>query len=36
MAIQIVFETHAINSVPLETLAAAGFAWQPGWEYRLG
>ncbi|HEY6277240.1 MAG TPA: histidine phosphatase family protein [Streptosporangiaceae bacterium] len=27
---------HAINSVPLETLAAADFGWQPGWEYRLG
>jgi 2,3-bisphosphoglycerate-dependent phosphoglycerate mutase len=27
---------HVIGVVPLETLAAADFAWQPGWEYRLG
>jgi 2,3-bisphosphoglycerate-dependent phosphoglycerate mutase len=27
---------HAIGGIPLEDLAAAGFAWQEGWEYRLG
>jgi 2,3-bisphosphoglycerate-dependent phosphoglycerate mutase len=27
---------HAIDGIPLEELAAAGFAWQEGWEYRLG
>lgn len=26
---------HLIHGVPLETLAAADFAWQEGWEYRL-
>jgi broad specificity phosphatase PhoE len=26
---------HAINGVPLETLAGEEFAWQEGWEYRL-
>ena len=26
---------HVLGGVPLEELAAAGFAWQPGWEYRL-
>lgn len=25
---------HAIDRVPLEDLMAAGFAWQPGWEFR--
>jgi 2,3-bisphosphoglycerate-dependent phosphoglycerate mutase len=27
---------HAIGGIPLEDLAGAGFAWQEGWEYRLG
>jgi alpha-ribazole phosphatase/probable phosphoglycerate mutase len=27
---------HVIDGVPLEDLAVAGFAWQEGWEYRLG
>jgi 2,3-bisphosphoglycerate-dependent phosphoglycerate mutase len=27
---------HIITGVPLEHLAEAEFAWQPGWEYRLG
>ena len=26
---------HVLGGVPLEELAAADFAWQPGWEYRL-
>jgi 2,3-bisphosphoglycerate-dependent phosphoglycerate mutase len=26
---------HVANGVPLETLIAEHFAWQPGWEYRL-
>ncbi len=26
---------HLINGIPLESLAAQDFAWQPGWEYRL-
>ncbi len=26
---------HALHGVPLEDLAAAEFAWQPGWEYTL-
>jgi 2,3-bisphosphoglycerate-dependent phosphoglycerate mutase len=26
---------HLIDGVPLKTLAAAEFAWQPGWEYLL-
>ena len=26
---------HVLGGVPLEALAAADFAWQPGWEYRL-
>jgi 2,3-bisphosphoglycerate-dependent phosphoglycerate mutase len=26
---------HVINGVPFEDLLAAGFTWQPGWEYRL-
>jgi 2,3-bisphosphoglycerate-dependent phosphoglycerate mutase len=26
---------HLIGGVPLETLAEADFAWQPGWEYTL-
>ena len=26
---------HHIGGVPLETLAARDFAWQPGWEYAL-
>ena len=26
---------HVLGGVPLEELATAGFAWQPGWEYRL-
>ena len=24
---------HVLGGVPLEDLAAADFAWQPGWEY---
>jgi broad specificity phosphatase PhoE len=27
---------HVINGVPLETLARGDFAWQEGWEYRIG
>jgi broad specificity phosphatase PhoE len=27
---------HFINGVPLENLAREGFAWQEGWEYRIG
>jgi 2,3-bisphosphoglycerate-dependent phosphoglycerate mutase len=27
---------HAIGGIPLEDLAGAAFAWQEGWEYRLG
>jgi 2,3-bisphosphoglycerate-dependent phosphoglycerate mutase len=27
---------HIVGGVPLEDLAEASFAWQPGWEYRLG
>jgi hypothetical protein len=27
---------HVIGGVPLEDVAVAGFAWQKGWEYRLG
>ena len=27
---------HVIGGVPLETLIAADFAWQEGWEYQLG
>jgi 2,3-bisphosphoglycerate-dependent phosphoglycerate mutase len=27
---------HVIGGVPLEDLVAADFAWQEGWEYRLG
>jgi broad specificity phosphatase PhoE len=26
---------HVLGGVPLEELAVADFAWQPGWEYRL-
>jgi 2,3-bisphosphoglycerate-dependent phosphoglycerate mutase len=26
---------HVLGGVPLEELAGADFAWQPGWEYRL-
>lgn len=26
---------HVLGGVPLEELAAADFAWKPGWEYRL-
>jgi hypothetical protein len=26
---------HILGGVPLEKLAVADFAWQPGWEYRL-
>lgn len=26
---------HALNGVPLETLAVADFAWREGWEFRL-
>jgi broad specificity phosphatase PhoE len=35
MATRWAFE-HLLNDVPLETLAAEEFVWQPGWEYRLG
>ena len=24
------------KGTPLESLLAAGFEWQPGWEYRVG
>src|SRR5262245_40783036 len=27
---------HCLNGTPLEDLAEADFAWQEGWEYRLG
>jgi 2,3-bisphosphoglycerate-dependent phosphoglycerate mutase len=27
---------HRVGGVPLEDLAVRDFAWQPGWEYRLG
>jgi len=27
---------HWLNGTPLELLADEGFAWQEGWEYRLG
>jgi broad specificity phosphatase PhoE len=27
---------HFINGIPLENLAREDFAWQEGWEYRLG
>jgi 2,3-bisphosphoglycerate-dependent phosphoglycerate mutase len=27
---------HSLRGIPLEELAVAGFAWQPGWEYVLG
>jgi hypothetical protein len=27
---------HIINGVPLENLAREDFAWQEGWEYRIG
>jgi len=26
---------HYLAGIPLEELAAADFAWQPGWEYQL-
>jgi broad specificity phosphatase PhoE len=26
---------HYLNDVPLETLVAADFAWQEGWEYQV-
>jgi hypothetical protein len=26
---------HHLNGVPLETLVAADFAWQEGWEYQV-
>ncbi len=26
---------HHLDGVPLETLTAADFAWQPGWEYQV-
>jgi hypothetical protein len=36
MAIVLVFETHATTGARLEDLAAQDFAWQEGWEYRVG
>jgi 2,3-bisphosphoglycerate-dependent phosphoglycerate mutase len=27
---------HLLAGMPLEDLATADFAWQPGWEYRVG
>jgi broad specificity phosphatase PhoE len=27
---------HFVRGIPLEDLVAEDFAWQPGWEYRVG